>query len=492
MSKKLFTFFGNKLDYVVFDGFFNGLSCSLFGGAFITGFAVSLGANNFQLGMISSLLLLCSALQISAVFILNRFPNKKLVNVASSYVSRSLWLLLLALPLLSNYSIQFRLSYYIVILVLYTLLARIEGVSWYSWMRDIVPEKDWGKFFAVISRSALFAGVIGTSFGAYTAKILSGRFTRPEYVFITLFEIGVVFGIISILFKRKVPSSPADSNKTLKKDAGETGFESLKIPFRDKNFLMLLFCSAFNVFADGLLAQTLIVSYLMRNLGINFSVINLFLILSQLMSFTALRIWGNLNDRFSSKPIIYLCIFGNFFVCFLWIATREANIYLLLPLVFILSGIFGSGMGLAQTNILLKLSPQKYSYTYISIYNTIIALIGSAGALLGGLIAKNFADKELVINFLWLQNNMTRINLPIIKFYHFHFLFLAALVFRIAGFNLIKLVKEPMEISSRVVIEELKKPRIIGVIFGLDYLSFYLISRPMLAIRKLKRKLEAK
>src|SRR3954469_20106448 len=72
---------------------------TLAGGVFLTGFALEMGASGFQIGVLSALPVFANLAQLAGAFIIERRGECKQLCVATSVISRLLWLPIVLLPL---------------------------------------------------------------------------------------------------------------------------------------------------------------------------------------------------------------------------------------------------------------------------------------------------------------------------------------------------------------------------------------------------------
>src|SRR6478672_4413742 len=85
----------------IVEGSLSNIHITVCAGAFLTGFALMLGAGDFELGLIAALPFLGQLFQFVGAYLEERLGERRPMTVISCGVSRSLWALLAALPFLT-------------------------------------------------------------------------------------------------------------------------------------------------------------------------------------------------------------------------------------------------------------------------------------------------------------------------------------------------------------------------------------------------------
>ncbi|MCF7859983.1 MAG: MFS transporter [Candidatus Cloacimonetes bacterium] len=126
-----------------------------FGESYISAFAEFLNASAYQLGIIGSVpLFIASILQLAAVKLTNIFESRKRIVLFFYFAQVSTWIFILTL------SYFFRSVWLLIFLVvLFYTFGSFTEPAWWSWMGDIVEEKERGKYFGKKNRVAGFASL---------------------------------------------------------------------------------------------------------------------------------------------------------------------------------------------------------------------------------------------------------------------------------------------------------------------------------------------
>jgi len=181
-----------------------GASASVMSGAgdsYITPYAIELQANNFQVGLLSSLGGFIGPIsQIFGSKLMEKYPRKRIVVTAVIFQA-SMWIALLSLGFifLKHGKTEYLIPLLICAYVLYALFGSFGGPAWFSLMGDAVPQKIRGKYFSKRNR---VSGIVSIAAASIAAILLyyTKEWGLIIYGFIILFAISAVFRYISAYF----------------------------------------------------------------------------------------------------------------------------------------------------------------------------------------------------------------------------------------------------------------------------------------------------
>ena len=374
------------LDVSLSEGGHSTIMATLTGGIFLTGLAIFVGATNFQIALLSTLTTLSAAVQMAGSYLIERVGSRRRLCLITGVVSRLPLVLVAVLPFLALVQGNDWLVWsLIVVIAASNLFGSLYGVAWLSWMKDLVPEDEKGRYF---SRRNLLCGALGLAIGLLVAKMFDywqmacpGRWGKATG-FCFLFVAATAFGLLALVYLRRMPEPPLErARKT------ESALGSLALPFRDRNFRILMFGYAFWTFAIYIAAPFFGV-YMLKQLELSYTTINILSAVSGVACLAATNLSGWMTDRFGNKPVLIVCIFGNAFFPLLMSFTTPSS-YCLLVGAHLL-GVFAAGLGLGANNILLKLSPRENSAVYLAAFSTLSALAATLGPMAGGVLMKAF------------------------------------------------------------------------------------------------------
>jgi hypothetical protein len=129
---------------VLYDALASEAMSSLTTGVFLAGFMVQLGASNLAIGVLAAVPFAVQFLQLPAVILVERIRARRAICAWAAGIGRSFLLVAAAAPLLGTHV---AIAVLVGAVALYQALAAVAGCAWNSWMRDLVPESDFGRFF---------------------------------------------------------------------------------------------------------------------------------------------------------------------------------------------------------------------------------------------------------------------------------------------------------------------------------------------------------
>jgi hypothetical protein len=134
----------HTLRLILYDALASEAMGTLTTGVFLVGFALALGAGNFAIGVLAAVPFAVQWLQIPAVLLVERWRVRRDICVISAALGRTFLLAAAATPLIGGGVAVVTL---VVALAIYQAMAAIAGCAWNSWMRDLVPSTQYGRFF---------------------------------------------------------------------------------------------------------------------------------------------------------------------------------------------------------------------------------------------------------------------------------------------------------------------------------------------------------
>jgi MFS family permease len=396
----------------IIEGAFAQFHITLTGGMFLTAFALYIGANAFQMGVLAAIPSIMASVGFVSAYLAYTFGERKLLCVCTSGAGRGLFIFfVVALALNLRISIQFLF----LIIFLFNFFLSFSGNLWTSWMSDLIPKEARGKYFGI--RNTIISG-IGMIVN-FTGGIFLDRFAQNT-AFLTIFSASVLCSTIAALILSSQPEPVFEKKAIRLKSVFLT-------PLRDRNFIALVTFVSFWYFFAGIAAPFWVV-HMIKFLKMSYSTIAIYSIIAGISSLGFQLLWGRMIDRTKSKPVLTINFIGVIFLPIIWLFARPSFI---LPIWIdaFFSGGFWSGINLSLFNILLSLTEDKeIKESYFAVFSTITGICGFLSALLGGLIA------QVLSGFQWQFLGQTFIN--------FHVLFLATALFRAISLGFLRQVRE--------------------------------------------------
>ena len=115
-------------------------------GVFLIAYALQLGASNFVIGLLAAIGPLAQLMQLPAIYVVERFRNRRAIVVLMASISRLCWLFIGLIPFL--FSPQLGLGLLLSDLIINSTTGAVSDCGWNSWMRDMIPQDILGRFFS--------------------------------------------------------------------------------------------------------------------------------------------------------------------------------------------------------------------------------------------------------------------------------------------------------------------------------------------------------
>jgi MFS family permease len=435
---------------VLYDGLAGEAMGTLTTGVFLAGFAVELGASNLAIGVLASVPFFVQLLQIPAVILVERVRARRAICVWASGIGRIFLFGAALAPLLTSPAGIMAL---IGFLAVHQGMAAISGCSWNSWMRDLVPDAEQGRFFgrrtaaatALAIALALLGGVVVDSW----KKDIS---TNPGLAYSFLFATSALIGLCGVYLLSITPDRPMAPIPN-----HVHPFGLISRPFRDVNFRRLIvFLSSWNFSVN--LAAPFFTVYMLKTLGYRMTTILAFTIVSQLSNLAALGVWGSLIDRFSNKavlrisaPLFLACTLAWSFTGLPWVQAMA--LYVLFT-IHILMGISTAGVALASNNLAMRLSPRGEATSYLAANSVITSVCAAVAPIIGGLSVDFFASHRLTLGFTW-EGGARDVTLQVLNFHEWTFFFAIACLVGIYSIHRLSLIEEATGGSDRLLLRDL-------------------------------------
>jgi MFS family permease len=437
------------LRLVIGDGLTTETMTALTTGAFLVSFALMMGANNFQIGLLAAIPTGTNIFQLLSIWLVRRYNNRRAVAVICSVLARVPLLIIASVPLLfETTSIDILVTF----LFFFYFFGSIANPAWNSWMKDLVPEGSLGSYFATRTSYAQSMNMVVSLLAAFLVDFVKESYPQYElYTYALMFMAAGISGLTGawLLYRTPEPQSFL---------ARENIFILFKRPLKNPNFRKLLAFNSAWVFAINI-ATPFFVVFLLKSIGLPLSYIIALTIVEKLCSILTVRIWGRYSDRYSNKtviailaPLYIFCLIG---WCFVGIYSQLYANLILLAFIHIFSGIANGGITLSLTNIGLKLAPREDAIVYLSVKNIVTAFFSSMAPLLGGILADYFNNRSLTINAHWLGPVLNK-EFHLISLHQWNFLFAIGAILAFIAVELLFRVKEVGEVEKDVVVRVMR------------------------------------
>jgi MFS family permease len=466
------------LRLLLLDGVFTEAMGALTGGALLVAFALQLGASNTVIGVIAAVGPLTKVLQLPATLLVEKARTRKLLVVSGLLVRRLLWLGIAALPWLLPESM--RVAGLVAALVVYFGVGSISSCALSSWVKDLVPDRVVGRYFASRLTAATAVGAALTLAAGFAVDAGTTVFAEATTAYSLVFVLGLLFGLAGVAAIARMPE-PAMA------PAADVGLLSLlREPLRDTNFRnLLVFLGSWNLAVN--LAAPFFTVYMLTRLGLPMSWVLGLAVASQVVNLVFFRIWGRLADRFSNKSV--LGVAGWLFVLsiVLWPFTTMPDRHVLtIPLlvaIHLLTGISTAGVNLCSSGIAVKLAPRGKATAFLATNALVSGAAATLAPVAAGLAADMFVGEALTVRVSWMADEQTvRFLLEALSLHGLDFLFVIAALVGLYALHRLVAVREEGEVADEVIVGEvlgevMRTARHVSNVAGLHRLSHFPYSR---------------
>ncbi len=368
-----------------------GVSWSVMQGAgpsYITPYALSIGANNAQIGFLTSIpILLGNMSQLFTSKLLEKTSRKKVI-VRGVLLQALMWLPILAIGYLFFYTdLDHGISatLMIVFYTLFIVFGSFVNPAWNSLMKDTVL-KARGDFFG--RRNKILGAV--TLASMLICGLILNYFKKTNLIFIgfvIIFGIAFIARLLSDYFLSKHYEPKL---KLKKKYYFSLGSFIRNVP--KSNFGKFSVFIALITFGSAI-ASPFFAVYILRDLNFDYIIWTLIIVTHALSSLISMPLWGKFADRFGNLRVLRWTGAFVFLVPLLWFLTTfiiKINVPLVigyLILIELFSGFIWAGFNLSAINFIYDATSREKLPLCVSYYNVFNGIGVFLGATLGGFIS---------------------------------------------------------------------------------------------------------
>lgn len=466
-----------SLRLMVWDGIAGTAMFSLASGGFMAAFALALGANNLQIGVIAALPYIAQVVQLPAILAVEKIRMRKAIGAPAWWLSNLMWIPVGAVPFFMDTPGSGAVLAVMTLVGIRGVFSAIWGTCWASWMRDLVPQQVIGTYYS--RRLAASLGVVAV------ISLAASFFVRwwtdsaaPENA-VYAYSFIIIGGALTLGIAS--PSFVMGAREPLMPPAPDSGRPLLSIlmdPLRDRNYSQLLRFLFFWSFSSNL-AIPFFAVYMLTILGLALPVVIGFTVLGQLSNILFLRVWGPLADRVGSKAVLSLSASLYLLVIIGWTFTTFPGPHALtLPLLAVLhvfAGVAAAGATLTVGTLAFKVAPDDQATPFLGVAGIATNVGIGAGPIVGGVLADYFAVSSFNID-MSLSTSGRIIEIPAFSLTGFDFLFAIAFVLGLLSLNLLVALREEGEVPADAALEQLSAGplpmmRVVSSVPGLSAVS---------------------
>ena len=441
---------------MTWEGMASGAVFSLGSGGFMAAYALALGANNLQVGILASLPFITQLARLPSILAVERFRRRKAIGIPALCAAQLLWVPIGAVPFLVDTPGALAVAMVIALMAVRGLLASVWTTAWTSWMRDLVPRKVMGGYYGQrlsgLTAMAAVVGLAGSFFVQWWETSTQSGDAIHAYSFL-LIGGAITFGIMGPAFalRTKEPLMPSAP------ESGRSPVAILLEPLRDRNFSHLIrFLFVWSLVSN--LALPFFAVYMLTELGLSLPAVVGLTVLSQGTSILFMRVWGRMVDHSGSKTVLSLTVSLYLLVILGWVFTASPESHsLTVPLLtalHIFAGVASAGMILATSTVALKIAPEGKSTSFAGMAGIFASLGAGIGPIAGGVLADFFSARSLNIDISWVSPNGI-LELSAIELAGFDFLFVIAFIAGLLSLNFLVALREEGEVPRDIALNEL-------------------------------------
>ncbi len=430
------------------------------GGLFLTGYLLHLGANNTQIGFISTIPVLASIIAPFASNLIERAVSRKNITLKLIMPIRLLWVIPVLIPFLIVYNgLSHPVVLFVALFIVISVISVPASIAWTNWMSDIIPEKERGFYFG---RRSIVAGLIAMIAGILMGRLLD-KVPDKNIGFTSIFAIGAAAGFISYYLLTRLPDAKNTSSSTDSFSFDLIWRKTQKV-FSEKNFMNLVWFNVSWAFALSFMGIYLNI-FMLKELKMSYTLITAFGMISTASNLTLTPFWGKMADKYGNKPIMLIC--GNIvgITPFLWLITTPTNYFIVIPVLYVLAGVAWSGFNIGAFNIVLKLAPKEDRAYFLSVNMLLPSVTAFVGPVLAGVLIDSIGTAN--INFGRYFGYFT--------FGAFQLIFMLGGLMRSFPMKLLKKVIEPQEEHVEKVIRSVRANIAGGFVEGMGVLFDYVV-----------------
>ncbi len=326
----------------------------------------------------ASFIPITSALHLVSAYLTERLRRRKVLSLTCFAVARLATPAITLLPFITGETeIRFRLYYLATALIAQAGIDALGVSSWLSWVADIVPEEQRGRFYSVRFALTTTAGVVGF-LGAGRLLDAFGRETPWGYV--VTFGFAFLIGELDLVIHSGVPDRPM-----VVPEERIRLTRLLAAPWRHRGFRNLILMRSLLAFADGI-CFPLVFMYLVDDLGLGPTQTGILAAVFMVAQALAFPMWRVVGDRVGYRTVYLItCTLSGVGILYWWFLPQNnfAFFFTMLVLARVYFGALNAGTLLAEMTLTMNTAPEKHRSMYFAQVSTLISAAAAVGIFCG-------------------------------------------------------------------------------------------------------------
>jgi MFS family permease len=340
---------------------------------YITPYALTMKATTQQIGLLTSVPnFTMAAAQFVAPTLSERIGSRKGFILPMVLMHALMWLPILLIPYLFQ---THQVWWLIAFLTLGTAFDSAVNPAWGSMMADLVPTQMRGRFFGLRNRITAFVSMALSYAAGGILQLLTGN---TNLAFTIIFIGAMASRLVSLYFLSRMyePLSPATDKR------GHEGTLKLARGLFSTNIGMFMMLCASMTFSAAV-AGPFFSPYMLHDLKMSYIVYTILNSVTGLATVGFMTWWGRRIDRAGSIKVLKIT---SLFVPFVPLGWLPSHNLWWLAIMQVFSGFSWAGFQLSSGIFIYDASPPQNRTRYIALYNSLIYLGASVGALVGGVV----------------------------------------------------------------------------------------------------------
>lgn len=357
-------------------------------------FMEAIGAGGALIGLLTAVRQCVMTGQIPAAFIAERLGNRKRFWAWTIMAHRALWFLIAGLAFFWAPGSWWIPVGIVTLVGLSDLLGNASVSAWNSWMADLIPAKNAGRFWGQRQSIVTAASLIGMFVAGAVLDyfLIPGTNKTSAFGFSLVFAIAALCGVSDVFVHLRV-REPRPASVEFK--AGI--FRRILAPLKSHDFRHLTLGIGAWSFGCSMLGFSIV--YLKRFFPVTYSQVAAITIAASLGSVATSFLFGALIDWLGARVLCAILMILAPLTAVPWFFVNASFITFHLPyfgewivpqvmvLIFIstfLGGGICSGIGPCQTRLAALLSNSSGRTMAMAVYWSVVGLISALGSMTGG------------------------------------------------------------------------------------------------------------
>ena len=353
------------------------------GMVFVVPFAVQLGANSMEIGLLTALPALFAAwIQLGSTKMLEVYKTRKNAVIVSVFFQAISWLLIALIPFIFQKN---QVIWLILFTTAGTTIGSICGPLWQSWMRVLTPKEILGEYFgtrnAIIGTST-FLSLLGCGF---VLQLIEP--TQSVLVFSGIFLLSFIGRTLSsIIFTRIEEPEACELNELCKQESTKKqviGVINFIEQLGKDNFGHFVLYGTLMSFALALVGPFFSL-YLLNDLGLKNDYFSYTLIISSsaIATLITLPYWGKVIDTYGTIKVLRATgLLGSIYPLALFFIREPSG----LVLAEFLGGMIFAGLNLSLASFIYQSFPQEKIIKYAGYQGALFGTATAIGVILSGI-----------------------------------------------------------------------------------------------------------